>query len=84
MRAIVTDDFEPMHSDGAPWRKACPECAFRRSNPQGLSDEQFAEMYLNREFGFSFVCAHRKADGAYRECACWAAMEAGRASGGLS
>lgn len=71
-------DVAPAHPDGKPWRKACDVCAFRRSNPQELTEDDFASLYLEREFGLAFHCAHRTEDGFSRECACWAAINKGR------
>ena len=79
---LCSDACEPAHPDGRPWRKACPECAFRRTNPQQLSDDDFDWMYLQEMFGgFSFTCAHRTDDGFYRECACWSAIQRVRRGG---
>lgn len=79
-REHLEADVSP-HPDGVPYRKACRECAFRTANPQKLSEEDFEWMNLQRELGgFTFYCAHRVADGFNRECACWAALERGRAA----
>ncbi|MGU3559780.1 hypothetical protein [Methylobacterium radiotolerans] len=76
---LITNDLLPSHPDGKPWRKACAVCAFRRGNPQNLPEVVFEELYLERELGgFEFMCAHRSDAGHVRECACWAAMNAGR------
>lgn len=78
-REHLEADVAP-HPDGAPHGKACPECAFRAGNPQGLAEEDFDWLYLQREIGgFTFYCAHRMDAGYHRECACWAAIELGRA-----
>lgn len=67
------------HPDGQAHKKACRECAFRRSNPQTLTEDDFDWMYLQRELGgFTFFCVHRDVEGYSRECACWAAIERGR------
>jgi hypothetical protein len=73
------DEVLAEHPDGKPWRKACSECAFRRSNPQSMTEEDFDSLYMARDFGgLTFVCAHREDEGHSRTCACWAAIEAGR------
>ena len=73
------DDLHAAPPDGQPWRKACSECAFRRSNPQAMTEDDFDSLYLARDFGgLEFVCAHRLEAGFARTCACWAALEKGR------
>lgn len=58
------------------WRKACPECAFRRGDPQQLGEETLTE--ARRAIitcQVVFYCVHRTtADGLHRECACAAVM----------
>ena len=50
------------------------------AQPAGPAEEDFDRLWLEREMGgYVFFCAHRVVDGCVRECACWAAMEAGRA-----
>ncbi len=74
------DDTKPAHPDGKPWRKACDVCAFRRSNPQGLTEDDFDDLMLERDLaGLVFQCVHRDDNGFSRECACWAAINRGRA-----
>lgn len=66
------------HPDGKPQAKACPECAFRTSNPQGLSPDDFVWLDLQMAIGgFTFYCNHRLEAGYARECACWAAKVRG-------
>ncbi len=73
----------PPHPDGLPWRKACDVCAFRRCNPQGMSEDEFDEVWLMSAFpGFTFYCEHREDDGFVRECACHRAIQAGKVSRG--
>lgn len=61
------------HADGQSWKKACPECAFRRSDPQGMGI-QYQEHLLQGDEETLFYCVHRKDGEAHRVCACYAAF----------
>lgn len=61
------------HPDGQAWRKACPECAFRSSDPQGMG-RQYQDALLSGSPGTLFYCVHRLSDGYNRVCACYAAF----------
>lgn len=58
--------------DGIPHKKACPECAFRRHDPQQIGDAY--QRRLRAHDGRSaFYCIHR-GDKDHRICACYAAI----------
>jgi hypothetical protein len=64
---LLGDLVEP-HPDGRAWRKACPECAYRVNDPQGLgAGPKPVE-------GHHFYCIHRQDEGCDRICACYAAI----------
>lgn len=61
------------HPDGLGWRKACPVCAHRTSDPQAIGDRY--QMRMMEFDGESvFYCLHRQSEDEYdRICACFAA-----------
>ncbi len=72
----LTDDLPP-RAEGKPHAKACAVCAFRRGNPQGLDDEEFASIDFQSWLGdYEFLCVHRPdANGHVLPCASWSAMQ---------
>jgi len=63
------------HPDGRAWRKACEECAGRKSDPQDLGDKYQADCMKGRPDSH-FYCIHRDDGGQHRICACYAALNA--------
>jgi hypothetical protein len=60
------------HPDGHAWRKACPECAHRMSDPQHIG-EAYQQRMMEFDGTAVFYCLHRQ-DGKFdRICACYAA-----------
>ena len=61
------------HPDYIALRKACPECAFRTSDPQDLGD--YGQRGIRRASDVGrFYCIHRMDGTHHRVCACWAAI----------
>lgn len=61
------------HPDGRAWIKACPECAGRTSDPQGMGD-RYQRDVMRGYPGTVFYCIHREDGGKHRICACYAAL----------
>jgi hypothetical protein len=66
------DDADP-HPDGKAWRKACPECAHRTSDPQQIGSA-YQERVMRYDGTAVFYCLHRTDGDLHRVCACYAAM----------
>lgn len=64
--------------DGHPWRKACPECLFRTSNPQD-APSAYLDRFWESQGETVFYCIHRTDGEQHRVCACFAAHNAGAA-----
>lgn len=61
------------HPDRRAWRKACPDCAHRTSDPQDLGD-RYQSNLMKFDGESVFYCLHRRTeDGFDRICACYAA-----------
>lgn len=61
------------HPDLRAWRKACPDCAHRTSDPQKIGD-QYQQRMMEFDGHTVFFCLHRRTyDGFDRVCACYAA-----------
>jgi hypothetical protein len=61
------------HPDRLGWLKACPDCAHRTSDPQGIGDRYQRKM-MEFDGDAVFYCLHRRTkDGFDRICACYAA-----------
>jgi hypothetical protein len=70
---IEGHDIKP-HTDGLGWRKACPECAHRTSDPQNIGDNYQRRM-MEFDGESAFYCLHRRTEDDFdRICACYAAM----------
>jgi hypothetical protein len=76
MDRIFADGQEARPSRLGPWPKACPGCAMRNNDPQGIgSDAQRDVRNLVRCGSLTFFCLHRTMTaGRHRECACAAAI----------
>lgn len=61
------------HPDGLAWLKACPACAHRTNDPQGIG-EKYQRRMMEFDGESVFYCLHREAEGGLqRICACYAA-----------
>jgi hypothetical protein len=70
---IETSSARP-HPDNLAWRKACPECAHRASDPQDLGSV-YQERMMEFDGEYVFYCLHRRTEDNHdRICACYAAV----------
>lgn len=79
LRDYYGDDLRPA-PDGHPWRKACPTCLYRKSDPQDVGPHQGdAILSESPDNGVVFYCVHRTDESdEHRVCACYAALQASR------
>lgn len=77
---IFADGQEARPSRLGAWPKACPGCAMRNGDPQGIgTDVQEDVRNLVACGSLTFFCLHRTTTaGRHRECACAAAIAKAR------
>jgi hypothetical protein len=82
LRDIEGDVVHPA-PDGHPWRKACIECLFRTSDPQGVGAGYADRIRRNNlDAEGHFYCVHRTDGEHHRVCASYAACKEGDARNG--